>query len=75
MEIENIYDLMAKVRAHPHYVYGTVFTRDDVADVFGIEDADVTETMLSQSEVALKSWAERSSFGWAEAITENVDGP
>lgn len=28
----SIYDLMAQVRDHPDYVFGTVFTADDIED-------------------------------------------
>lgn len=79
-EQPSIFDLMNAVRKHPDYVWGTVFTWEDVQTAFDETDEEdraegVTMDVLRDEGhgigKTLESWAMETGFSWADAIRDN----
>lgn len=84
--MEDIHDLFEKVRNHPDFAGGTIFTREDVAvalfepeagwsldkDITGDMLARVTPKVLKEAERVIYNWIFDGSYDWAEALRNNV---
>lgn len=80
----NIHDLMDAIRAHPDYVFGTVWTREDVvvALLDGEDDDDpnvtaawldkLTDEQIAAAEMALENYTFEGAYSFGEAIRDNV---
>lgn len=85
--MESIHDLFQKVREHPDFAGGTVFTREDVAEALmrGHDDprydaadlkmkaAALTADQLHQSDKAIENYIFQGAYSWTEAIQDNVE--
>lgn len=85
--MSDIRELWSEIQSHPDYCGGTVFTREDVADVlFEPEDgwddgptpddvARVTDAMQSQAIDAIDAYVFAGAWTWRDALREVVDLP
>lgn len=81
---QDIRDLWHAIQAHPDFAGGTVFTREDVAEVaFEPEDGweedaalpleEVTPRMLELSVDAIDNFIFSGAWSWRDAVRENID--
>ena len=83
--MESIFDLMARIREHPDYVWGTVFVKADVVealnDLCGDRDesyVEVTEDDLTAGQYVVAGRAIESSFfngisSWMDAVVDGLE--
>lgn len=84
MRARSIPELWSEISSHPDFAGGTVFTRDDVAEVaFEPEDGwdedaavpvdAVTPRMLELSVDAIDNFIFSGAWSWRDAVRENID--
>lgn len=81
----SIHDEFARVRNHPDFAGGAVWSTQDVADALLARDADfeteagdastVTEEQREQSIKAMEHYIFSGIYGWDDAMRDNVDAP
>ena len=78
MAIKNdIHTLFRKVREHPDFAGGTIWTREDLAGALFDElteetIAQITPEQLEVARDVTESWLFEGAYGWDEAMLDNV---
>lgn len=84
--MESIHELFGRIREHPDFCGGTVFTTEDVAEaIFEPEDGwggekwpedekhRITPEIQSQAIHLIDSYIFNGAYSWRDALRENIE--
>ncbi len=79
--VEDVHLLFAKVRSHPDFAGGTIFTRSDIASALCADDGEpsseqvaaLTDEVREAAEQILADFIFASPYTWRQALRDSLN--